>query len=486
MGKLYLIILLTAIYWIQPSFGQVDSASRHLLNLYEQLDTRALGSIQTTYSRIEKKLFDYSERALAKIGQWENRLKAIVKKKDSLNSQLLFADQTKQYERLLQQLKGAGRVMDKVKMNAQEYIPGLDSLQTSFSFLEISGLSIPGVSIEKLSSIKAASVQLKKLQSDFAAAANIKAFLKTREASLQAELQKFGLSKELKQFNKQVFYYQQQISGIKELVNDRAKAEKKLLALVREQPSFKDFMAKNSQLAQFFQLPGSSNEEPSLPDGLQTRLGLEQSLAGKSAEAVNPQAMIQGEVQKAQAELTKLKDKVNQWGGSGNSDWVMPSFTPDQQKTKPFRKRLEYGLNIQSVKSSSLLPATSDIAFTVGYKLSDKSVLGIGLGYKLGWGKGIGDIHLSSEGLSLRSFIDVQLKGSFWITGGYEMNYLHGFTKIDQLKDQSAWQRSGLLGVTKKYRLAKKGGNLQLLWDFLSYSQVPRAVPLKFRVGYRF
>lgn len=479
-------MLMTGICWIQPSFGQVDSAGSNLHHLYQQLDTRSLGAIQGGFSRIENKLVAYSERAIAKIKGQESRLLDKLKAKDSFNTKLLFGDQTKQYDRLLQQLKGAGSVLDKGKMNAQEYIPGLDSLQTSFAFLEKSGLGLPGVSLEQLASIKAASGQLKKLQADFAAAANIKAFLKTREASLQAELQKFGLSKELKQFNKQAFYYQQQISGIKEMVNDQAKAEKKLLGLLREQPTFKDFMAKNSQLAQLFQLPGSSNEEPGLPDGLQTRLGLEQSLAGKSAASVNPQAMIQGEVQKAQAELTKLKDKVNQLGGSGSSDLILPSFTPNQQKTKSFWKRLEYGLNIQSVKSSRLLPATSDLALTVGYKLSDKSVVGIGAGYKLGWGKGIRDMRLSSEGVSLRSFVDLRLKGSFWITGGYEMNYLQGFTRIDQLKDQTAWQQSGLLGITKKYRLGKKRGNLQLLWDFLSYSQVPVGVPLKFRVGYVF
>jgi len=44
-----------------------------------------------------------------------------------------------------------------------------------------------------------------------------------------------------------------------------------------------------------------------------------------------------------------------------------------------------------------------------------------------------------------------------------------------------------LIGVTKQYRISSKlKGNVQLLWDFLSYQQVPRTQPLLFRVGYGF
>ncbi|PQV55852.1 hypothetical protein CLV53_1472, partial [Sediminibacterium magnilacihabitans] len=81
-------------------------------------------------------------------------------------------------------------------------------------------------------------------------------------------------------------------------------------------------------------------------------------------------------------------------------------------------------------------------------------------------------------------YLDVKYKGSIWITGGYELNYQQSFSKIEQLKNLDAWQRSGLVGLTKKYRIGKKKGNLQLLWDFLSYSQVPQTQPLKFRIGY--
>ena len=60
---------------------------------------------------------------------------------------------------------------------------------------------------------------------------------------------------------------------------------------------------------------------------------------------------------------------------------------------------------------------------SVGYKLTDKSVVGVGASYKMGWGKDIKNIVISTQGLGLRSYMDVKLKGSFYASGGFEYNY---------------------------------------------------------------
>lgn len=291
------------------------------------------------------------------------------------------------------------------------------------------------------------------------------------------------MAKQLDGINKDIYYYQQQINEYRSLLNDPAKLQQVTLGLLRETPAFKEFMRNNSQLSQLFSMPSGYGTAAAL-QGLQTRTGIQQQLSQRlSGTGTNAQQYLQQQVQAAQSELNKLKDKVNQLGGSG-SDMVMPEFKPNTQKTKSFWKRLEYGLNIQSQKTNALLPTTSDIALIVGYKLNDKSTLGAGAGYKLGWGNNISNIHLTSQGVSLRTYLDVKLKGSIWISGGLEENYQQEFTKIDELKNINAWQRSGLIGLTKKYNIGKKKGNLQLLWDFLSYSQVPRTTAIKFRLGY--
>jgi prefoldin subunit 5 len=235
-------------------------------------------------------------------------------------------------------------------------------------------------------------------------------------------------------------------------------------------------------LAQLFLVPSAYGTADALV-GLQTRAGMQQQLTQRMGAGTNPQQYLQQQVSQAQNELNGLKDKINKLGGGG-SDMAMPEFKPNNQKTKSFWNRIEYGLNVQSQKTNALLPVTSDIALTAGYKLNDKSTVGIGTGYKVGWGSNISNIHITSQGISLRSYVDIKMKGSIWISGGYEFDYQHEFEKIDELKNVNAWQKSGLIGLTKKYKVGKKNGNMQLLWDFMSYSQVPRTTALKFRVGY--
>src|SRR5262249_46220880 len=150
---------------------------------------------------------------------------------------------------------------------------------------------------------------------------------------------------------------------------------------------------------------------------------------------------------------------------SGGSDMVMPDFKPDQQRIRSFFQRLEYGFNIQSQPGQSFLPAISDIALTLGYKLSDNKRFGIGASYKIGWGNGFKDMHISSEGIGLRSYVDVKAKGSIWLSGGFEYNYLSSFRSVQDLHNNiDAWQRSALVGLSRKYKVGKKEGNMQLLY----------------------
>jgi hypothetical protein len=201
------------------------------------------------------------------------------------------------------------------------------------------------------------------------------------------------------------------------------------------------------------------------------------------------QAQIQNNLQIAQGQLSPLKDKIAKWG-TGSSDAEMPEgFKPNNQKTKSFLQRIEIGSNFQSVKSNGLMPVTSDLGFSIGYKLNNKSIIGVGASYKMGWGKNIRNIKISHQGAGARSFVDWKLKGAWWISGGYEMNYRSEFRNVTQLKDYSAWQQSGLIGLSRKIPVKTKffkNTKLLLLWDFLSYDQVPVTQPVVLRVGYNF
>jgi hypothetical protein len=463
--------------------AQVDTSILKASSLSDGLNNKLLISLERKYQKLENIIARYNNQSLKRLQKQELKLRKKLNQKDSLSTKNAFAGSEASYASIIKKIQHPTGRINAGTLN--DYLPKLDSLQTTFNFLEKAGGIIPGISAGRLNQIRVLSTQLKSLQAQVQSTADVKKFIKERKQLLKDQLDKFGMSDQLKSINKQVYYYQQQINEYKALINDPEKLEKKALSLVREVPAFKEFMAKNSFLAQLFPKPSGYGTVDAL-QGLQTRSGVQQQLTQRlGAAGANSQQYLQQQVGQAQNELNSLKDKVNKLGG-GSSDLAIPDFKPNNQKTKSFWKRIEYGLNIQSQKINALLPVTSDIVLTAGYKLNDNSTIGIGAGYKLGWGKNISNIHLTSQGVSFRSYLDIKIKGSIWISGGYEENYQHEFTKIDQLKDMNAWQHSGLIGLTKKYKIGKKNGNLQMLWDFLSYTQVPKTQALKFRFGYSF
>src|SRR5258708_7107480 len=263
-------------------------------------------------------------------------------------------------------------------------------------------------------------------------------------------------------------------------------------------------------LLNFLQLSGSTGPatastalSPKMPSPLQSSISQLQALQAKMQAADQVNDLIQGQVaaggaggaaalqsnlQSAESQLDGFKDKLSKLGqGSGDID--MPDFKPNDQKTKTFWKRLEYGTNFQTTRNNAYFPTVTDLGLSVGYRLGNSNVVGVGASYKIGWGNGIRHIALSSNGIGLRSFLDIKIKGSFYLSGGAEYNYETPFSSYQQLKQWQYWTRSGLLAVTKidsvKSRVFKKT-KLQLLLDFLSYSQIPKTQAIIFRLGYNF
>jgi prefoldin subunit 5 len=361
-------------------------------------------------------------------------------------------------------------------------------VQTSLGFL-LQNKNLPD---DKIAQLQSLSTQVQSLQAKLQEANDIQTFVREREATLKEQLINTGLGKQLTGINKQVYYYQAQLAEYKAQLNDKEKLKEKLLITIRTLPAFQTFWQKYSYLAALFPVPANYGTPQALA-GLQTRSSIQNLIAQRvgtgGGAGVNPQQYFQGQVDAAQAQLSQLKNKLNQLGtNSGSSDMTMPEFKPNAEKTKSFLQRLEYGFNIQSAPSSYIVPTTTDFALTLGYKLSDTKKFGIGASYKMGWGTSLQDIQISSQGIGLRSYGDIKAKGSIWLSGGFEYNYLSAFRNIRDLQNNIAiWQRSALLGLSKKYKIGKKKeGNMQLLYDFLHNQQIPPSQALKFRIGYTF
>jgi hypothetical protein len=424
---------------------------------------------------VEDRLSKGTEKYLSKLERREEKLKRKLWKRDSTLAKELFGDVKGRYAKLRATTGSAGKY-------SNVYSPRLDSLNTAINFIDQTKLTQSPELQKTLSS-------LKDVQGRLNATDQIRKQLAERQKLLKEQFQALGMVKELKKFRQDVYYYQRQVQEYRQLWEDPSKLERKLMEVVQRLPQFREFFQKNSQLASLFAFPGGNASTSVSLAGLQTRASVQQALIDRFGSGPDVTQMLQQNVQSAQGQLNALKAKANSYtnGNFGSSeDLDMPEgFKPNNQKTRSFLQRIELGTNIQTQKARYYFPVTTDVALSAGYKLNDKSIIGVGVSYKAGLGRGWDHIAISHQGIGLRSFIDYKLKGSLYITGGYEQNYLNQFQRVEQLRDYSSWQVSGLIGLSKKYKVSKKlKGEMKLLWDFMSYQQVPRTQAVLFRVGY--
>ncbi|MGC4036054.1 MAG: hypothetical protein QM764_08835 [Chitinophagaceae bacterium] len=472
-------LLALIIFAHSDAIAQDDDASKSEATI----SARYINKVTDHVSTVDRKLESYNAKALQQFQKHQERLWKKLNQVDSVGAKKIIADAQQRYKSFEQKLNDPKQL--------SQYIPLLDTLKTSLKFLSANNNLLTKAK-NGTASVDQALGKVNGLENELQKADVIKQYLNQERQLLQQQLQNLGLVKQLKQFNKDVYYYSQQVNEYKQILKDPKRIERKTIELLSRTKLFQDFMHKNSLLASLFRLPSDDPNDPGyaqLANGLQTRSQVNQFIQNQLGSG-GPAALqqVQGNIRQGSDMLQQLKNKVTQYGSS--SDDVMPEgFKPSAQKTKSFFKRLEYGTNIQSQRAQYFFPATSDIALSVGYKLNNRSVIGIGAAYKLGLGNGWNHMQFSQQGAGLRSFIDWKFKGNFWITGGFEANYKTEFHKIDELKSLDAWQQSGLIGISKvvdvKSTFLKKT-KLQLLWDFLSYQQMPRTQAVLFRIGYGF
>lgn len=477
MRKLWLFLLTILCALAQPTTGQTPRKS--FIDSLSSFPARFLSSLHHKASSLEEKIIRKTEKTLNRLERQERKIYRQLKQKDSLAAEQFLAESKSKYDEIRKGLKGNG------KINVpKQYIPYFDTLKTSLSFLASQqdqlGNAIP---VDKLA---AAREKLSEFDQKLQYTNQVREFIRSRRKDLQARFDQLGIVRDLKAYNKELYYYSEQIKEYKNILQDPAKIERKALSLIRKLPFFQKFMQEHSELAALFPLPDNYGSPLAL-QGLQTRASV-QGMIQQQMQAAGPNAaaVMQQNIQQAQGQLRQWREKINQLGGM-SSDQEIPEFKPNTQKTKSFWQRLEYGTNLQNTRANSFLPVTSDLGLSVGFKINDKSVVGVGASYKMGWGKDIRHITLSHEGVGLRSYLDWKLKGSFYISGGYEQNYRQRFENVQQLRDPQRWLQSGLIGLSKKYSLGKKlRGDVKLFFDFLYKSHAPATQPVLFRFGYGF
>jgi hypothetical protein len=469
---------------------QADSTAKSL----QQVPAKYIKNVDNKIDKYDARINKRTEKTLQRLSKWENKIQPVLQKADPQAAQKLFGDGQMTFTTLLQKYESGEALTSQYQAQYNTYN---DKVTTQLKYLDQQKGKLDSNLVKPVSDANAKMTQLNKDEDNDAA---IQQFIQQRRTQLQAAvIQSIGNSPYLGKINQESFYYVQTMKNYKEIFSDPQVAEKTATDIINKIPAYQNFLVRNSQLASLFGLSSggsamSDSANASLDSaslaGLQTKASVQSQLQDKIATGgPNAQQEMSQSMQAAQAQITQFKSQLNQMGnsaGGSSSTSAAPGFTPNMQKTKTFLQRLEFGTNFQTTNSNGYFPVTTDVGFSLGYKLSDKATIGVGASYNIGWGTGITHISISGQGVGLRSFLDLKLKGSLWASGGFEMNYQSEFSNIKALNNYSAWQQSGLIGLSKKYKVGKQNCNMQVLWDFLSYEQVPRTSPIVFRTGYSF
>jgi myosin heavy subunit len=469
-------ILIATVLFIHANVFSQDSAQYKNSG---SVSSRYIQSVSKKTNELEQKLDKKSRKALTQLQKQEAKMKKKLAGIDSVAAKNIFSTTEEKYKQLEERLKNP--------QVAKQFVPLLDSINTSLKFLE-QNKNLISQAKEVHHKLQESLKGVENLQTRLRQAEEIKKFLKERKQYLKEQLEKFGFAKELKKLNKQAYYYSQTVKEIKNVINDPKKIEKHAIALLRKIPAFNDFMARNSFMASIFGAPANTSLTNVSLAGLQTRVNVQQTILNSfpASSSNTPQQYVQQQLQTANTQLNELKKKIAFVDFNGNAE-ATPDFKPNGQKGKPLLKRIELGTNVQFGKTNRVLPTTSEFAVSVGYKLNNNGVIGIGSSYKLGLGNGFQNIQFTNQGVGLRSFLDWKIKGGFYISGGYEKNYLPALNNVNVPVRLDIWQESGLIGLVKKYKLRKnKQVYTQILFDFLSYKNIPRSQPIIFRTGWNF
>lgn len=468
--KLYLIFLV-------PLFFFLSSAGQDT----PKIQSSYIDVVGDKAVKVSEKVDAKTEKVIRAFERQEEKIYKKLYRKDSNKAKAFLTESEIKYAEL------RGKLSNK-QAKLASYEPALDTLRSSVQFLGTNKKFLANTSVidEKLSSTLK---QIDGLENSLGNAESVKQFLKERKVSVASFVEGFPFAKDLKKINKEVYYYSAQLKEYRSLLSDKKKVEKKTIELLVKSKPFKDFMRKHSQLASLFKMPDPDNPLTleSL-QGLQTRAQVSEMIKDRiQSGGAGALETFRTNVEQANDQLTDVKKKLSQFDYQSGYAEMPEGFKPNSQKTKTFLNRLELGGNIQNQKARQFFPVTSDLAASVGYKLNDKSTAGIGISYKVGWGTGWDNLQISHQGVGLRSFLDYRVKGNLSITGAYEQNHRAIIKTLQQFQTKSAWQTSGLIGISKSYTINKKfKGSTQLLWDFMSYSQVPKTQPIVFRIGYKF
>ncbi|MCX6319296.1 MAG: hypothetical protein NTW29_18615 [Bacteroidetes bacterium] len=464
------------------SAQQISEKADSSLAQLSKLSTKYVQAISSKTDKYYKALTAKTEKTLERLAKWEAKIKTILEKASPETAQRLFANPELTFAGMLQKYREGKLVVNNYAAQYNEY---RDKLSTTLKYLDNKKDQLNS-SVTK--PLQAAKAKADTLEAKLKETEAIKQFIKERKKQLlDFGMQYLGKSKYMEKISKENWYYLETLKNYKQIFSDPRKTEELAMKLLEKVPGFTGFLQRNSMLASLFRTPDAGGGSASLA-GLQTRSQVNNLIQNQlAAGGPNAQEQFRQNLSAAQSQLSELKNKILKAGGGSSNDEQAEGFKKNEQRGKPLKKKIEFSVNAQTNRGSAVFPVSSDLGLSAGFRPHQNFVAGVGLAGRIGWGRDIRHISLSYSGISARSFAEYKLRRSFHVAFGFEMNYRPEIRNLDLLKDYAAWQRSGLVGVSKvvsvKSKFFKKA-SAKLMWDFLSYHQVPVTQPIIFRLAY--
>lgn len=458
--------------------GQYNSSS--LENIPLKFITNSTKKIQNYSNSITTK----TEKTLNKLIKWENKIRSVLEKTNPKLANSLFNQNHLSFLQIKQKITGGLQLANKIPSQYNQY---QDEIITKMKYLNSKKDSFEVKFYKGIDEAKKATDSLEKVSSRLNI---IEDLIKERRKELIMELLHSGNLKFLKKINKDVFYYNEKLITLKKSFNDVSTFDRTILEMMNKIPGCKTFLMKNSELAGLFGMSNFGTNESlgvgnTIPiiNGLSSRAGLQEYINTNlpSIQNVNIGNFFKTKIATPNNDIFNFlnKKKANNLG--------LPDFKINSQKSKSFWKRIETSADVQFKKNAASLPNTTDVGLNIGYKLTDKNTLGIGMGYKLGIGHGLDKIKFTSEGVGLRSFIKWKLSKGFDVQGGVEVEYFSHIDKLQQLAIYNNWKKLGLIGISKNYEINKKlKGSFKLLYNVFYKENSSQNQPFVFRTGYSF
>src|SRR5581483_1362636 len=228
---------------------------------------------------LEDKLTQQTEKYLQRMARQEKKLQKQLNKVDSSAAKQLFANSQQQYQQLMAKIN-SNAVLSKVGLKG-EYLPGMDSLKTSLSFLQQNS-QLLGSTKDIQQKVTASLGNVNELEGKLNQTEEVKAFIQQRKQQITDALSRYtnlpgGVTSCVTNFKAQAYYYNAQVKEYKDMLNDPDKMMEKGLALLNKLPAFTQFMKQHGELSSLFSLPADYGSSASLA-GLQTRAQVQQQI----------------------------------------------------------------------------------------------------------------------------------------------------------------------------------------------------------------